>query len=92
MSFDLPALWDDLRRRRVFQVAAVFAAGTWVIVQIADVVGPAVGMPQWVMTALVGCAIVGFPIAVILAWLFDVTPDGVRRTQPGSATGLASAC
>lgn len=92
MSFDLPSLWDDLRRRRVFQVAAVFAAGAWVIVQIADVVGPAVGMPQWVMTALVGCAIVGFPIAVILAWLFDVTPEGVRRTQPGSATGLFAIC
>ena len=88
MSSDLSNLWQDLRRRRVFKVAAIYAAGAWVIVQVADVVGPAINMSGWVMTAIVGFAMVGFPIAVTLAWLFDVGPGGVVRTRPGSATGI----
>jgi TolB-like protein/tetratricopeptide (TPR) repeat protein len=88
MSSDFSNLWQDLRRRRVFQVAAIYAAGAWVLVQVADVVGPTINMPNWVMTAIVGFAIVGFPIAVILAWLFDVGSKGVVRTKPGSVTGI----
>ena len=88
MSSDLSNLWQDLRRRRVFKVAAIYAAGAWVIVQVADVVGPAINMSGWVMTAIVGFAMVGFPIAVTLAWLFDVGPGGVVRTRPSSATGI----
>ncbi len=88
MTLDLSDFWQDLRRRHVFQVAAIYAAASWVIVQAADVIGPAVNMPGRVMTAIVGFAIVGFPIAVILAWLFDVGPKGVVRTKPGSATGV----
>ena len=88
MDSGLSDLWNDLRRRRVFQVAAIYAAGAWVIVQVADVVGPAINMPNWVMTAIVGFAMVGFPLAVILGWLFDVDKDGVHRTRPGSATGV----
>ena len=72
----------------MFQVAAIYAAVAWVIVQVADVIGPAINMPNWVMTAIVGFAMVGFPIAVILAWLFDVGPKGVVRTKPGSVTGI----
>ena len=88
MTLDLSVLWQDLRRRHVFQVAAIYAAASWIIVQAADVIGPAVNMPDRAMTAIVGFAIVGFPIAVILAWLFDVGPKGVVRTKPGSATGI----
>jgi TolB-like protein/Tfp pilus assembly protein PilF len=88
MSIDPSSIWRDLRRRRVFRAAAIYAALTWVIVQIADVVGPAVNFPDRYMTTLVGIAIAGFPITIILAWLFDLTPDGVRRTKPGSATGV----
>jgi TolB-like protein/Tfp pilus assembly protein PilF len=88
MSSDISNLWQDLSRRRVFQVAAIYAAGAWVTVQVADVVGPAINMPNWIMTAIVGLAMVGFPIAVILAWIFDAGPGGVVRTKPGSATGI----
>jgi len=88
MSLDISNFWQDLRRRRVFQVAAIYAACAWVIVQVADVIGPAINMPERVMTAIVGFAMVGFPIAVILAWLFDVGPRGVVRTKPASATGI----
>ena len=88
MTTRLSDIWNDLSRRRVFQVAAIYAAAAWVIVQVADVIGPAINMPNWVMTAIVGFAMVGFPIAVILAWLFDVGPKGVVRTKPGSVTGI----
>lgn len=88
MSSGLANLWSDLRRRRVFNVAAIYAAVAWVTVQVADVIGPAVNMPDRVMTAIVGFVMIGFPIAIVLAWLFDVGPEGVVRTRPGSATGV----
>ena len=67
MSSGIANLWSDLRRRRVFNVAAIYAAVAWIIVQVADVVGPVVNMPDKLMTAIVGFAMIGFPIAIILA-------------------------
>jgi TolB-like protein/tetratricopeptide (TPR) repeat protein len=88
LSSGLANLWSDLRRRRVFNVAGIYAAVAWVTIQVADVIGPAVNMPDRVMTAIVGFAMIGFPIAIVLAWLFDVGPEGVVRTRPGSSTGV----
>ena len=88
MNTDFSKIWQDLRRRRVIQVSAIYAAVAWIIVEVVSVVSPATNMPGWVMTAVVGLAMIGFPIAAILAWLFDVGADGLIRTKPGSATGV----
>lgn len=88
MNTDISKIWQDLRRRSVIQVCAIYAAVVWIIVEVISVVAPATNMPDWVMTAAVGLAMIGFPIAAILAWLFDVGKDGVVRTKPGSATGI----
>ena len=88
MNTDFSKIWQDLRRRRVIQVSAIYAAVAWFIVEVISVVAPATNMPGWVMTAAVGLAMIGFPIAAILAWLFDVGTKGVVRTKPGSATGV----
>jgi TolB-like protein/predicted Zn-dependent protease len=88
MNTDLSKIWQDLRRRSVIQVCAIYAAVAWFIVEVVSVVAPATNMPDWVMTAAVGLAMIGFPIAAILAWLFDVGKGGVVRTRPGSATGI----
>ncbi len=82
------SFWSELRRRRVFRVAAIYAATAWVVVQVAGEFVPALYLPNWVMTAMVAGVVIGFPIAVVLAWLFDIGPNGVVRTKPRSASGI----
>jgi len=71
----------EIKRRKVFQVAAVYAVVAWLIIQIIDVVGEPLSLPKWLDTVVIVLLAVGFPIAVILAWAFDLTPDGVVRDR-----------
>jgi tetratricopeptide (TPR) repeat protein len=75
------ALLVELKRRSVFRVAAVYAAVAFVMLQAADLVFPALGLPGWTVTLVVALALFGFPLALVLAWAFEMTPDGVRRQQ-----------
>jgi tetratricopeptide (TPR) repeat protein len=77
----ISAFLGELKRRRVFRVAAVYAGVAFVIWQAADIAFPALQLPSWTVTAVVALTILGFPIAVVLAWAFDITPDGVVRTD-----------
>lgn len=72
---------SELRRRHVFRVAAMYAVVAWVLMQIGEVVFPALRLPEWTLTLLVVLLILGFPLALALAWAFDVTPKGVVRTD-----------
>ncbi len=78
----LRAFVAELRRRRVFRVAVVYAIVTFVILQVADIAFPALQLPEWTITFVVALALLGFPIAMVLAWAFDITAQGVRRTEP----------
>lgn len=71
----------ELRRRRVVRVAIVYAVVAWALVQVAATVGPALDLPEWTDSFVVLMALIGFPLAIILAWAYDLTPDGVRRTE-----------
>jgi tetratricopeptide (TPR) repeat protein len=84
----LRAFFSELKRRRVYRVAVVYAAVAFVIWQAAEIAFPALKLPEWALTLVVVLTLVGFPIAVVLAWAFDITPEGVRRTVP--ATGEVS--
>ncbi|HEX9208503.1 MAG TPA: tetratricopeptide repeat protein [Steroidobacteraceae bacterium] len=77
----------ELKRRRVGKVAVAYGAVAWGVTEGASVVLPALYVPEWAMTAIVIFLLVGFPIAMVLAWVFDVSPDGIQRTEPlpGSA-------
>ena len=75
------SIFKELRRRNVFRVAAVYVVVGWLLMQIGDVMFPALRLPDWSTTLLVSFLILGFPIAVILAWAFELTPDGVVRTS-----------
>ena len=77
----------ELRRRHVFRVVGVYAIAAWGVLQVADIILPALMIPPWVMTLLVVLVIVGFPLTAILAWVYDITPEGVMRT-PDSQTVL----
>jgi len=71
-------LVEQLRKRKVFKVAAGYAVVGWLSMQVADVMFPALGLPTWTVTLAAALLIVGFPVALALAWLFQVTPEGIR--------------
>jgi len=75
----------ELKRRKVYQVAAVYAAAAWGLLQVADVIFPRLGLPDWSVTFLFALEVVGFPLALILSWIFDFTPGGVVRTGAESS-------
>ncbi len=83
----LKRLIDEMKRRHVFRVAVVYAAVAFVIWQAADFVLPALNVPDWVSTVVVILTLLGFPIALVLAWALEITPEGIRRTEP--VTGQA---
>lgn len=70
----------ELRRRKVVRVGIAYGAAAFVVLQIADLVFPALSVPDWCYRFLVIGCLAGFPIALVLAWLYDITPEGVRRT------------
>lgn len=78
-------LWSELRRRHMFRITAVYAATGWLVLQLGAIVFPALHAPSWCLPVLIGFVALGFPVALVLAWAFEITPDGVRRTQPGAA-------
>lgn len=73
----------EMLRRRVYPIVIAYALISWALLQIGEVTFEPLGLPGWVMTLLIVLVIAGFPLAAILAWMFDVTPAGIRRdTQP----------
>ncbi len=75
-------LLHELSRRRVFRVAGIYGVVAWVLTEVADVVFPALQLPDWTVTFVVALLILGFPIAMIFAWVFDIGPGGIERTEP----------
>ena len=81
----LVRLFRELRRRRVLRTAALYVVGSWLCLQVADVLFPAFGIPETAIQALVWTAVIGFPVALVFGWFFDITAGGIRRTQPATA-------
>jgi len=71
----------EIKRRKVFQVAAVYAVVAWLIIQIIGEISEPLSLPDWLDTVVIVLLAVGFPLAIILAWAFDLTPEGVVRDQ-----------
>jgi len=69
----------QLKRRKVYPVIAAYAVIGWILLQIGEVTFEPLGLPDWTMTVLVIVVIVGFPVALILSWIFDITPTGLQR-------------
>ncbi len=67
----------ELKARGVYRVAALYAAGAWGLLQVADVLFPVLGLPDWSIKAVLVLGALGFPFALVLAWMFDLTPQGV---------------
>ncbi|MEE4280241.1 MAG: hypothetical protein V2I82_17380 [Halieaceae bacterium] len=84
---DAPAegLFSELRRRRVLRTLALYILGAWGLMQVADVLLPAIGLPDEALRYVLLAAIAGFPVALIFGWFFDITAGGIRRTPPRGA-------
>jgi TolB-like protein len=74
-------LLAELRRRNVYRVAIAYAVVAWLLIQIATQVFPVFEIPGWCVRLVVVLLLLGFPIAVILAWAYELTPDGIMRTE-----------
>ncbi|MCZ6498261.1 MAG: hypothetical protein O6765_06015 [Gammaproteobacteria bacterium] len=70
----------EIKRRKVFQVAAVYAVVAWLLVQIVATVEEPLGLPTWFDTGVIVLLLVGFPIAVVLSWAFELTPEGIKSS------------
>ncbi len=69
---------DELKRRNVFRVGIAYVIVAWLLLQVADVVLPTFRTPEWVMQAFTFLLILGFPLALIFAWAFELTPEGLK--------------
>jgi TolB-like protein/Flp pilus assembly protein TadD len=76
---------EELKRRHVWRVAVAYAIVGWLLIQVATQVFPIFHMPDWTAQLVVLLVLLGFPVAVILAWAFEMTPDGIRRTEPATS-------
>ncbi len=83
----MSGFFDEVQRRKVYRVAAAYIIAAGFIIQIGSAVFPAWELPNWTFRLVVVLLLIGFPIALILAWAYDVTPQGIRATPTISAPG-----
>jgi ketosteroid isomerase-like protein len=76
-----PSLFSELRRRNVFRVALTYAVVAWLLIEIASVLLPLVEAPESIITAFVVVLALGFAVALFISWAFEMTPEGLKRTQ-----------
>jgi TolB-like protein/Flp pilus assembly protein TadD len=81
MSIAMVRLLKELRRRRVFRVAGLYVVGVWLLMQAADILFPGWGIPDAAIRNLFWAGVVGFPVALAFGWVFDISTEGIRRTQ-----------
>jgi TolB-like protein len=80
------SFFAELKRRNVFKVGIAYAIIAWLLIQVAAIVLPTFDAPRWVLQTITFIIILGFPLAVFLAWAFELTPEGVKRTGPAKGT------
>ncbi len=77
----MPSFWGELRRRNVFKVMVAYAIVGWLLIEMSATVFPALKLPEWTVTFVTALVLISFPIILIGAWAFEVTPDGIKRTR-----------
>lgn len=87
------SLFAELRRRNVFRVGTAYVVVAWLLIEVADTIFPRLGLPDWAVTLVIALVALGFPIALVLAWAYELTPEGVKRTRAiePSESGVAAA-
>src|SRR5256886_9116544 len=75
----------ELKRRNVYKVAIAYAVVAWLTIQAASIFLPAFNAPQWAMQIVILIVVIGFPIALVFSWAFEITPQGIRRESEVTA-------
>ena len=83
------SFFRELKERKVYRVALGYAVVAWLVIQISATVMPAYHAPEWILPIFITAVALGFPVALVLAWAFDVTPSGVEKTSEGVGTVAA---
>jgi TolB-like protein len=83
----LPRFLTELKRRKVYRVALVYAGVGWALLEAADLVLPRLALPDWTVNVVLAVVLLGFPLALVFAWIFDLSPQGIVRTEPLSPAG-----
>jgi len=84
------SFFGELKRRNVYKVAVAYAVVGWLLIQVATQVFPFLDIPNWAIRLVILLTALGFPIALIIAWAFELTPEGIRRTEDADAAGQRS--
>src|SRR5947207_14528216 len=71
----------ELKRRNVYKVAVAYAVVGWLVIQVTATIVPALHLPDGLTTAVVVLTLIGFPVALVIAWAFEMTPEGMKRTE-----------
>ena len=74
-------LFEELKRRNVLRVAFAYIVAAWLLLQVADVVINNIEAPDWVFRAILLLVLLGFPFALIFAWAFELTPEGLKKEK-----------
>jgi len=74
-------LFSELKRRNLFRIAALYLVGGWVILQVADVLFGLLEVPGWSLRLVAGLLVLGFPVALVFAWVYEMTPEGLKPAQ-----------
>ena len=77
----MPSLFNELKRRNVVRVGLAYAVVSWLLIQLAGVLEPALLLPDWVDRVVTVFLMIGFPIVLIFAWAFEITPEGIKLTS-----------
>src|SRR5215467_8396855 len=83
-------LFGELKPRNVYKVAVAYAVVGWLLIQVATQVFPFLEIPNWAIRLVIVVTAIGFPVALIIAWAFELTPEGVKRTDAADAVGQRS--
>jgi TolB-like protein len=81
---------SELKRRNVYKVAVAYGVVAWLLMQVASQIFPFFEIPNWAVRLVVLLLMIGFPIALIIAWAFEATPEGIKRTEAADAAGQRS--
>ena len=85
------SFFSELKRRNVYKVAITYAVVAWLLVQVGSILFPTFEVPSWVMKVYVTAIAAGFPVALVMAWAFELTPQGLKRTEVADAAQEHSA-
>ena len=82
----MSSFFEELKRRNVIKATIAYVVVSWVIIQVLSIVLPTIEAPDWVMKTLMTLLVIGFPIWVFFSWVYEVTPEGLKKTKKQETT------